>query len=163
MEAKITTFHFSENKIIPEKAVRLNYQQILASKEIRNFLILALKSRIEACTSQLFKNYNNVVHTSEHQIEFVIQSANKIHSYNIPSVNCMNNMIEWVSMYSPNYDIIDAPQGGWEQLGKALYWVEKPEKEFTIYLEKMPVKVSFGDIISLVWMAHSTQIGINCL
>lgn len=168
METKITTyrdyheishtmrFPFNES-INLEKVKYASPNAILKSKDIREYFISALQARIGACTSQLFKNYNNVIHVSEYQIEFVIKSENKIHPYNIPSVNVMNKMIKWLETGNCNVD--SAPCGGWEQLGKALYWVEK--EKWTVIIEGISVKVSFEDLISMIFILHNTQIPVS--
>ena len=169
MKTKITTYRENgyheishtmrfpfNDEINLDKVRYVSLKDILKSEEIREYLSNALQARIGACTSQLFKNYNNVIRTSEYYIQFILKSSNKIHSYNIPTVNAMNDMIKWLNEGGCN--IAASPQAGWEQLIKALYWVDKPTEEWTVLIEGIPVKVSFGDLISAVWEGHIISI-----
>lgn len=84
-------------------------------------IIEALEKRMEACVDMLSRNLFNVVESDEYHILFKKEDGS-YHSFNHPSFRVMQEAINWIkeeqtkSLTKVHYD----------QIVKALYWVEKP-------------------------------------
>ena len=97
-------------------------------------IIAALEARMESCVDMLSRNLFNVVESNEYHILFR-KDDGSYHSFNHPSFKVMQEAINLIKeektreLGKPDYD----------QILKALYWVEKPAPRNGI---------SFGNLIS---------------
>jgi hypothetical protein len=98
----------------------------------------ALETRMESCISILFRNRNNVLIANEMQVVYR-KSNGQIHSFNHPSYQAMETMIELLKRGS--WEEIKNNKAGIRQLLKALYWVSEEQK-------KDQDGFSFGQLIS---------------
>ena len=88
--------------------------------------IEALEARMESCISMLFRNRNNVLVANEIQVVYR-KSNGQIHSFNHPSYQAMETMIEYLKKNS--WEDIKNYEPGVRQLLKALYWVSEEQKK----------------------------------
>ena len=97
-------------------------------------IIEALEKRMEACVDMLSRNLFNVVESDEYHILFKKEDGS-YHSFNHPSFRVMQEAINWIK----EDQIKSLKKVHYDQIAKALYWVEKPAPRNGI---------SFGNLIS---------------
>ena len=110
----------------------ISYKTVL--EEFSDILQQALIMRMDACVDMLSRNLFNIILSNEHRIVFK-KNDGSIHSFNHVSFNIMEEAVKLLQ--EKEYDLLLKPH--YEQMLKALYWVEKPSDRKNI---------SFGDLIS---------------
>ena len=98
-------------------------------------VIDALEKRMEACMDMLSRNLFNIVESNEHHVLFKKENGS-YHSFNHAS---FKNMQEAIHILDKG-KIDRLRKKHYDQIIKALYWVEKPAPRNGI---------SFGDLISI--------------
>ena len=112
----------------------LDYKTVL--KAYSDVIIDALNKRMESCMNMLSRNIFNVVLSDKHRIVFK-KSNGTLHSFNHASFERMKETIDLID--GERYD--ELLTGDYEQILKALYWVEKtPDRK----------NISFGNLISCI-------------
>lgn len=110
----------------------LDYKTIL--RAYSDVIIDALNKRMESCMDMLSRNIFNVVLSDEHRVVFK-KSNGTLHSFNHASFERMKEAVNLIA--SGAYD--ELLKSHYEQILKALYWVEKtPDRK----------NISFGNLIS---------------
>lgn len=97
-------------------------------------IIEALEARMESCVDMLSRNLFNIVESNEHHILFR-KDDGSYHSFNHPSFRVMQEAINLINEEKSKY----LTKIHYDQIIKALYWVEKPAPRNGI---------SFGNLIS---------------
>ena len=97
-------------------------------------IIDALEKRMESCVNMLSRNLFNIVESNEYHILFK-KEDDSYHSFNHPSFKVMQEAISLISEKKSKY----LTKVHYDQIIKALYWVEKPAPRNGI---------SFGNLIS---------------
>lgn len=97
-------------------------------------IIGALEARMEACVDMLSRNLFNIVESDEYHIMFKKEDGS-YHSFNHPSFKVMQEAIKFIKEEKSKY----LTKVHYDQIVKALYWVEKPAPRNGI---------SFGNLIS---------------
>lgn len=97
-------------------------------------LINALEARMESCVDMLSRNLFNIVESDEYHIMFK-KDDGSYHSFNHPSFKFMQEAINLINEKKSKY----LTKVHYDQIIKALYWVEKPAPRNGI---------SFGNLIS---------------
>lgn len=110
----------------------ISYKTVLG--EFSDILQQALIMRMDACVDMLSRNLFNIILSNEHRIVFK-KNDGSIHSFNHVSFNIMGEAVKLLQ--EKKYDLLLKPH--YEQMLKALYWVEKPSDRKNI---------SFGNLIS---------------
>lgn len=117
----------------PELLVsRVDYKTVL--RAYSDVIIDALNKRMESCMDMLSRNIFNVILSDECRVVFR-KSNGMLHSFNYPSFERMEEAIDLID--GGNYD--ELLKAHYEQILKALYWVEKTSDRKNI---------SFGNLIS---------------
>lgn len=112
----------------------LYYKEVLCV--FSNVIIDALKARADNCVKQLMEHQDSIVYSDEYRIIFK-KSNGCTHSFNHPSYSAMDEAITYLN--AGDYDFLERKH--YDQIAKALYWIEKPENCNGI---------SFGNLISCV-------------
>ena len=97
-------------------------------------IIKALEERMESCVDMLSRNLFNIVESNEYHILFKKEDGS-YHSFNHPSFKVMQEAINLIK----EEKIKHLTKVHYDQIVKALYWVEKPAPRNGI---------SFGNLIS---------------
>ena len=97
-------------------------------------IIKALEARMESCVDMLSRNLFNIVESDEYHILFRKEDGS-YHSFNHPSFRIMQEAITLIKEEKSKY----LTKMHYDQIIKALYWVEKPAPRNGI---------SFGNLIS---------------
>ena len=97
-------------------------------------VIKALEERMESCVNMLSRNLFNVVESNEYHILFKKEDGS-YHSFNHPSFKVMQEAVNLIKEEKSKY----LGKIHYDQIAKALYWVEKPAPRNGI---------SFGNLIS---------------
>ncbi|HHX70544.1 MAG TPA: hypothetical protein GX708_21140 [Gallicola sp.] len=97
-------------------------------------IIDALEKRMESCMDMLNRNLFNVVESNEHHVMFKKENGS-YHSFNHASFRIMQEAIRVID----ERHIDRLRRSHYDQIIKALYWIEKPEQRNNI---------SFGNLIS---------------
>lgn len=98
-------------------------------------IIKALEERMESCVNMLSRNLFNIVESNEYHILFKKEDGS-YHSFNHPSFKVMQGAITLIKEEKSKY----LTKMHYDQIVKALYWVEKPAPRNGI---------SFGNLISV--------------
>ena len=113
---------------------RVDYADVIGT--FAELIIGALKSRREACLDMLMRNVDNIIFNNGQQITFK-KNNGQIHTFNIHSYEIMEQAIIMIE----KGEIRRMIPAHYDQIAKALYWVEKPSDKNGI---------SFGNLISCV-------------
>lgn len=113
---------------------RIDYADVIGT--FADLIINALKSRREACLDMLMRNVDNIIFNDGQQIIFK-KNNGQIHAFNVPSYQAMEEAIDMIK----RGEIRKMIPAHYDQIAKALYWVEKPADRNGI---------SFGNLISCV-------------
>ena len=113
---------------------RVDYADVIGT--FADLIIGALKSRREACLDMLMRNVDNIIFNNGQQITFK-KNNGQIHTFNIHSYEIMEQAIIMIE----KGEIRRMIPAHYDQIAKALYWVEKPADRNGI---------SFGNLISCV-------------
>lgn len=113
---------------------RIDYADVIGT--FADLIINALKSRREACLDMLMRNVDNIIFNDGQQIIFK-KNNGQIHAFNVPSYQAMEEAIDMIK----RGEIRKMIPAHYDQIAKALYWVEKPSDKNGI---------SFGNLISCV-------------
>ena len=143
----IVSLDFSEESVKIVKRLSVPFKQDYAIQRTRvdyadvigtfaELIIEALKSRREACLDMLIRNIDNIVFNDGQQIIFK-KNNGQIHAFNVPSYKTMEEAINMIK----KGEIRKLIPAHYDQIAKALYWIEKPEDKSGI---------SFGNLISCV-------------
>lgn len=97
-------------------------------------LITALEERMESCMDMLNRNLFNIVVSNEHHILFKKENGS-YHSFNHASFKIMQEAVDFI--YNGLFKNLRREH--YDQIIKALYWVEKPAQRDNF---------SFGNLIS---------------
>ena len=97
-------------------------------------IIDALEKRMESCVNMLSRNLFNIVESNEYHILFKREDGS-YHSFNHPSFRVMQEAITLIKEEKSKY----LKKVHYDQIIKALYWIEKPEPRNGI---------SFGNLTS---------------
>ena len=97
-------------------------------------IIEALEARMESCVNMLSRNLFNIVESNEHRILFKKEDGS-YHSFNHASFRSMQEAINLFKEGNSKH----LKKLHYDQIIKALYWVEKPAPRNGI---------SFGNLIS---------------
>ena len=111
-----------------------DYEEIL--KVFSDIIIKALYNRANNCFEMLERNQDNIVFVNEYRIVFK-KNNGSYHSFNFASYTAMEDAISLIE--SSDYNLLSRVQ--YDQIAKALYWIEKPENRNNF---------SFGNLISVV-------------
>ena len=113
---------------------KVDYADVIGT--FAELIIGALKARREACLDMLMRNVDNIIFNDGQQIMFK-KNNGQIHSFNVPSYEIMEEAIDLIK----KGEIRKMIPAHYDQIAKALYWVEKPADRNGI---------SFGNLISCV-------------
>ena len=113
---------------------RMDYRDVIGT--FAEVIIAALTARREACLDMLMRNVDNIMFNDGQQITFK-KNNGQIHTFNVPSYEIMEQAIDMIK----RGEIRKMVPAHYDQIVKALYWVEKPSDKNGI---------SFGDLISCV-------------
>ena len=113
---------------------KVDYADVIGT--FAELIIGALKARREACLDMLMRNVDNIIFNDGQQIMFK-KNNGQIHSFNVPSYEIMEEAIDMIK----KGEIRKMVPAHYDQIVKALYWVEKPADRNGI---------SFGNLISCV-------------
>ena len=113
---------------------KIDYADVIGT--FAELIIGALKARREACLDMLMRNVDNIIFNDGQQIMFK-KNNGQIHTFNVPSYEIMEQAIDMIK----RGEIRKMVPAHYDQIVKALYWVEKPSDKNGI---------SFGDLISCV-------------
>ena len=114
--------------------MKVDYADVIGT--FAELIIEALVARRFACVDMLIRNIDNIVFNDGQQIMFK-KNNGQIHSFNVPSYNIMEEAINMIK----KGEIRKMLPAHYDQIAKALYWVEKPADRNGI---------SFGNLISCV-------------
>lgn len=128
------TFKIPFKKGNNEYIVPMNFEDIF--KTFHDVIVDAVQQRMNSCVAMLYRNIDRIISSDEFQITFQ-RNDGTIHSFNHPSYRTMEEIIEY--MNNKMYEGIRKQHA--DQIIKALFWVEKPEKRNGI---------SFGNLISML-------------
>lgn len=128
-----TNIDFKDCKDLSVVSVR-DYEEILTV--FSDIVIKALRTRADNCFEMLERNQENIVFVNEYRIVFK-KCNGSYHSFNFASYEAMNEAIDLIK--SSDYNLLSRVQ--YDQIAKALYWIEKPENRNNF---------SFGNLISVV-------------
>ena len=113
---------------------RMDYRDVIGT--FAEVIIAALTARREACLDMLMRNIDNIVHNDGQQIVFK-KNNGSYHTFNVHTYEAMDDAIAFMS----KGDFKSLKKKHYDQIAKALYWIEKPADRNGI---------SFGDLISWV-------------
>ena len=113
---------------------KIDYADVIGT--FAELIIGALKSRREACLDMLMRNVDNIMFNDGQQITFK-KNNGQIHTFKVPSYEIMEQAIDMIK----RGEIRKMVPAHYDQIAKALYWVEKPSDKNGI---------SFGNLISCV-------------
>ena len=111
---------------------RMDYRDVIGT--FAEVIIAALTARREACLDMLTRNIDNIVHNDGHQIVFK-KNNGSYHTFNVHTYEAMDDVIAFMS----KGDFKSLKKMHYDQITKALYWIEKPADRNGI---------SFGNLIS---------------
>lgn len=103
--------------------------------DFSDVVIEALEARMESCVSMLSRNLFNIVESNEYHILFK-KDDGSYHSFNHPSFKVMQEAVYLIN----EKRLEDLGKKHFDQIIKALFWVEKPAPRNG---------VSFGNLISM--------------
>lgn len=110
-----------------------------------DIIIEALEARMEACVNMVSRNLFNIVESNEFHILFKKEDGS-YHSFNHASFRIMQEAIRLIKEEKNNY----LGRAHYDQIIKALYWIEKPAPRNGI---------SFGNLISVCMEGIYTSLG----
>ena len=113
---------------------RMDYRDVIGT--FAEVIIAALTARREACLDMLTRNIDNIVHNDGHQIVFK-KNNGSYHTFNVHTYEAMGDAITFMS--KGDFKFLEREH--YDQIAKALYWIEKPADRNGI---------SFGNLISCV-------------
>ena len=111
---------------------RMDYRDVIGT--FAEVIIAALTARREACLDMLTRNIDNIVHNDGQQIIFK-KNNGSYHTFNVFTYEVMGDAITFMS----KGDFKSLKKMHYDQIAKALYWIEKPADRNGI---------SFGNLIS---------------
>ena len=111
---------------------RMDYRDVIGT--FAEVIIAALTARREACLDMLTRNIDNIVHNDGQQIIFK-KNNGSYHTFNVYTYKAMDNAIALIS--KGDFKLLKKMH--YDQIAKALYWIEKPADRNGI---------SFGNLIS---------------
>ena len=131
--SKIThSFKVPFKKLEEPIQVRVSIFKVITT--FSDVIIDALEKRMESCVDMLSRNLFNVVESNEYHILFKKEDGS-YHSFNHPSFKVMQEAIKLFKEGNSSH----LKKVHYDQIAKALYWVEKPAPRNGI---------SFGNLIS---------------
>ena len=113
---------------------RMDYRDVIGT--FAEVIIAALTARRDACLDMLTRNIDNIVHNDGQQIIFK-KNNGSYHTFNVHMYEAMGDAITFMS----KGDFRFLEREHYDQIAKALYWIEKPADRNGI---------SFGNLISWV-------------
>lgn len=131
---------FNHDFKIPFKECKEYYDQTKPKNVLDSFkdvIIDALIKRMDSCidmVSRHIQDYKDIICSNEYQVIFKKENG-AIHCFNHPSFQAMSDAIDLLN--TGNYSHLNKMH--FDQILKALYWVDKPEDKNGI---------SFGNLIS---------------
>ena len=126
------TFKVPFKKLEEPIQARMSIHKVINT--FSDVIIEALEARMEACVDMLSRNLFNIVESDEHHIMFKKEDGS-YHSFNHPSFKFMQEAV--LLLREEKSERLDKIH--YDQIAKALYWVEKPAPRNGI---------SFGNLIS---------------
>ena len=116
----------------PDDRRRMDYRDVIGT--FAEVIIAALTARREACLDMLTRNIDNIVHNDGQQIIFK-KNNGSYHTFNVHTYEAMDDAIAFMG----KGDFKSLKKMHYDQITKALYWIEKPADRNGI---------SFGNLIS---------------
>ena len=126
------TFKVPFKKLEEPIQVRVSVYKVIDT--FSDVIINALEARMESCVDMMSRNLFNVVESNEHYILFK-KDDSSYHSFNHASFKAMQEAVRLLKEEKSEY----LTKVHYDQMVKALYWVEKPAPRNGI---------SFGNLIS---------------
>lgn len=126
------TFKVPFKKLEEPIQVRMSIFKVIDT--FSDVIISALEARMESCVDMMSRNIFNIVESNEHHILFR-KDDGSYHSFNHASFKVMQEAINLIK----EGKVIKLVKPDYDQILKALYWVEKPAPRNGI---------SFGNLIS---------------
>lgn len=131
--SKIThSFKVPFKKLEEPIQVRVSIFKVITT--FSDVIIKALEERMESCVNMLSRNLFNIVESNEYHILFKKEDGS-YHSFNHPSFKVMQEAVKLIKEGNSS----NLKKVHYDQIAKALYWVEKPAPRNGI---------SFGNLIS---------------
>lgn len=131
--SKIThSFKVSFKKLEEPIQARVSVFKVITT--FSDVIIDALEARMESCVDMLSRNLFNIVESNEYHILFKKEDGS-YHSFNHPSFKVMQEAVNLLKEGNSSH----LTKVHYDQIVKALYWVEKPAPRNGI---------SFGNLIS---------------
>ena len=125
----IIPFKEYDDKVYRDK---ISGAQIITT--FKDVIVSAVIARMNSCVAMLYRNIDRIICSDKYQVVFERKDGS-IHSFNHPSYQAMVEVLEIMD----REEYFRFQKGHMDQILKALFWVEKPEKRKNI---------SFGDLIS---------------
>ena len=119
----------------PDDRKRIDYFDVIGT--YADLIITAIEARREACLDMLMRNLNNIVSNDGIQVTFK-KNNGTYHTFNVPSYEAMEDIIDFMR----KGDFKSLNHAHFDQIAKALYWVEKPTSDRN--------GISFGNLISCI-------------
>ena len=113
---------------------RMDYRDVIGT--FAEVIIAALTARREACLDMLMRNIDNIIYNDGQQITFK-KNNGSYHTFNVHTYEAMGDAITFMS--KGDFKFLEKQH--YDQIAKALYWIEKPADRNGI---------SFGNLISCV-------------
>lgn len=120
---------------ISENRRRIDYFDVIGT--YADLIIKAIEDRREACLDMLMRNLDNIVSNDGIQVTFKKNNGTH-HTFNVPSYEAMEDIIDFMR----KGDFKSLNHAHFDQIAKALYWVEKPTSDRN--------GISFGNLISCI-------------
>ena len=117
-----------------EKPIQARISVFKVIDTFSDVIIKALEERMESCVNMLSRNLFSIVESNEYHILFKKEDGS-YHSFNHPSFKVMQEAIKLIKEEKSKH----LTKVHYDQIAKALYWVEKPAPRNGI---------SFGNLIS---------------
>ena len=113
---------------------KMDYRDVIGT--FAEVIIAALTARRKTCMDMLTRNIDNIVHNDGQQIIFK-KNNGSYHAFNVYTYEAMDDAIAFMS----KGDFKSLKKMHYDQIAKALYWIEKPADRNGI---------SFGNLISCI-------------